>query len=48
MAYPLAGHVRSDENLDVSLERASPRGYAFFMYPAWGDESPHGIAATFR
>ena len=26
----------------------TPHGYAFFMYPAWGDESPQGIAATFR
>ena len=48
MAYPLAGHVRSTKVWTVSDERASPRGYAFFMYPAWGDESPHGIAATFQ
>ena len=41
-----AGHVVQVLKLDVSVERSSPRGYAFFV-PLGGGERPFGIAPTF-
>ena len=42
----LAGHVRSTKVWTVSDERASPRGYAFFV-PLGGGERPFGFTPTF-
>ena len=43
---PLAGHVARFRSLDVSSERSSPRGYAFFV-PLGGGERPFGFTPTF-
>ena len=43
---PLAGHVVQVLKLDVSVERSSPRGYAFFV-PLGGGERPFGFTPTF-
>ena len=46
LCAPLAGHVVPFLKLVVSVERTSPRDYAFFV-PLGSGERPFGIAPTF-